>query len=188
MKQTDKKLNERQLLFADNFLKSFDYMSSAVNAGYAISEASRTGAKLLRQPQVIAYLAERSSETAAEPSVDRGRILRELEAVAFANASDFMQIQTVETVDKNGEINVSQVAVPIPIKQIPSEKLAAIGEIKQGTKGVDMKLVSKLKALELLGKHVGLFVSPDTGSGSIDKLDAILNELNSTVCDDYADE
>lgn len=188
MKQTDRKLNKRQTDFADNFLKSYDYMSSAVLSGYSLEEAARTGARLLRQPQVISYLCEKSAENAAEPSIERSRILRELESVAFANAADFMQIQTVETVDKNGDVTVSQAAVPIPIKQLPKEKLAAIGEIKQGTKGVDMKLVSKLKALELLGKHVGLFQSADTGSRSIDKLDAILNELNSTVCDDYADE
>ena len=40
------------------------------------------------------------------------------------------------------------------------EQVAAIASIEQGNYGIKLKLYDKVRALELLGKHFGLFEQP----------------------------
>jgi len=58
---------------------------------------------------------------------------------------------------------------------------AVLGELAKiaSTKGVEITGKEKLKALELLGKHLGLFTSGSDNSATLDKLDEVLGKIES---------
>ena len=74
----------------------------------------------------------------------RKKVLEELAAIGFAKATDFMTIE-------NGELTVRDT------KKMPKKLRAAVASIEKTSGGVKLKLYDKLKALELMGKFLGLF-------------------------------
>lgn len=79
-----------------------------------------------------------------EETVSRQKVLEELACIAFSRATDYVAIRDgkAEAVDTGA---------------LSDEAARAIVSIKEGTRGVEVKLGDKLRALELLGRSVGLF-------------------------------
>ena len=71
-------------------------------------------------------------------------ILEELRAIAMARATDFMAV-------REGTLEIRST------DELTSEQAAAIASIERSTGGLKLKFYDKLKALELLGKYLGLF-------------------------------
>ena len=77
-------------------------------------------------------------------AVTAQRVLDELWAIAGARATDFLEI-------KDGQLSVRDTA------ELPDSR--AIASVEKSTTGIKIKFYDKLRALELLGKHLGLFDS-----------------------------
>jgi len=76
--------------------------------------------------------------------VSRERVMEELVAIGFAKVTDFLCV-------KNGELILQSTDALTP------EAEAAIASIERTGQGLKVKFYDKLKALELLGKHMGMF-------------------------------
>ena len=72
------------------------------------------------------------------------RILRELGHIAFARATDLIAVE-------NGQLTVADTG------SLTEEQSCAIASVEKVSGGLKVKFYDKLKALELLGKAVGLF-------------------------------
>ena len=79
-------------------------------------------------------------ETAREISFGPGDVLRELAAIGFASPARLL--------GPDGQVDPQRLA---------SADLAAVAAIEATKGGVKLKYYDKLKALELLGKHFGVF-------------------------------
>ena len=73
-------------------------------------------------------------------------IVEELWAIAMARATDFMAV-------RSGALEIRST------DELSPEQTAAIASIERSTGGLKVKFYDKLKALELLGKYLGLFES-----------------------------
>lgn len=78
--------------------------------------------------------------------------MEELAAIGFARATDYLCIRDGELVLRSTDT-------------LSSEAGAAVATIEQTKTGLKLKFYDKLKALELLGKHFGIF----DGAGSEQK-------------------
>ncbi|NBJ16637.1 MAG: terminase small subunit [Dehalobacter sp. 4CP] len=138
------KLTKKQQKFVEEYLIDLNATQAAIRAGYSVQTANEQGsqnlAKLSIQNQIAKTMAERSKRT----GINQDRVVIELAKVAFSNISDYLKVQ-------NNQVEVFDTA------SIPADAVSAIAEIKQNPTGVSIKLYDKLKALELLGRHLGIF-------------------------------
>jgi len=140
-------LTERQKIFADEYLVDLN-ATRAYKAAYKNCRKDETaaaaGARLLRNVKVSAYIQERTEERQERTEVTQDRVVRELAAIAFARATDYAEVEVGCVRIKNTD-------------ELTDEQVRAIAGIKEGANGIEIKLNDKEKALELLGRHLGMW-------------------------------
>lgn len=80
----------------------------------------------------------------SKKKVSAEKIVEELAAIGFAKATDYLCIEGNELVIK-------------PTDQLKGASRAAIASLENTSNGIRLKLYDKMKALELLGKYLGMF-------------------------------
>lgn len=141
------KLNDRQERFVDEYLVDLNATAAAKRAGYSEKTARSQGQRLLTNVDIQAAIQKRQARLRGKLEITQERVLEELAAIAFANGTDFA------TINRNGLVRI------IPTEDIPQDKRKAIASIKEGANGTEIKTYDKVRALELLGKHLGVFDS-----------------------------
>lgn len=137
------KLTDKQKRFVQEYLVDLNATAAARRAGY---KDPNIGRQLITKNNVSEEIAKRQVKLQNKLEITQEKVLQELAAIAFANGSDFV------TVTATGLLDVK------PTGKVPKEKLPAIAGIKYTQVGsVEIKLHDKVKALELLGKHLGVF-------------------------------
>lgn len=157
------KLTPKQIKFIDEYLIDLNATQAAIRAGYSKKTAQRIGSENLSKPLIQEEIQKRRNKLQSKCEITQERVLRELAAIAFASGADFAKVVTGGTFDT---------VKMIPTDKIPPEKLAAIAGMKMTANGVEVKLHDKVRALEMLGKYLGLF----DGSGGQEKSDNNLFE------------
>ena len=142
------KLTDKQKRFVAEYLVDLNATAAAKRAGY---KDPNIGRQLITKNNVSAEIAKRRDELQSKLEITQETVLQELAAIAFANGTDFV------TVTGAGLLDVK------PTSQVSREKLPAIAGIKYSQTGIEIKLHDKVRALELLGKHLGVFA---TGGGA----------------------
>lgn len=135
------KLTEKQKRFVQEYLVDLNATAAAQRAGY---KDPNIGRQLITKNNVSAAIQAAMDKRQARVEITQDRVLQELAAVAFASAADYTDI-------------ISGAAIPRNTADMTQRQKAAIVSIKQTRGGVEIKLAGKLKALELLGRHLGLF-------------------------------
>lgn len=150
------KLTPKQMRFVDEWLIDFNGKQAAIRAGYSAKTAEATAARLLRNVKVQAEISRRQKDLQRRTEVTQERVVMELARVAFADATNYVQVET--RIINRGEVKVPiELAVHKETAELSADQRAAIASIKQGANGVEIKLHDKIKALELLGRHIGMF-------------------------------
>ncbi len=137
------RLSPKQKLFVEAYLQTLNATEAARRAGY--SEPNSNYANVLRNPLVWSVIEERMAERRAQNPHLEQRILEELCRIAFADPRDLMRW---------GPDGVEL----RPSDELDAAQAAAVDEVSEGRGGViRLKKHDKIKALELLGRHLGLF-------------------------------
>ena len=137
------RLSPKQKLFVEAYLQTLNATEAARRAGY--SEPNSNYANVLRNPLVWSVIEERMAERRAQNPHLEQRILEELCRIAFADPRDLMRW---------GPDGVEL----RPSDELDAAQAAAVDEVSEGRGGViRLKKHDKVKALELLGRHLGLF-------------------------------
>lgn len=174
------KLTPKQQRFAREYLVDLNATQAAVRAGYSEKTAKQIGSRLLTNVDLQAEIQRLGRKSAAKLEITRESIMQELAAVGFARASDFVRVETVEASRMGihpitGEVVMlpagpQQLVRIVDTDEVPDDKAAALAGIKQGSHGVEVKLHDKIRALELLGKAVGMFDSREAPAAAENNL------------------
>lgn len=161
-------LTNKQKLFADEYLIDLN-ATRAYKAVYKSCKKDETaaaaGARMLRNVKVAEYIQQRMKDREKRTEITQDFVLQELYAIASAKGSDFAQV-----VDEPIVLNGSYVMDPdtgklktyksvevVPTDKLPEDKQKAIAGIKEGKYGIEVSTCDKVRALELLGRHLGMF-------------------------------
>ena len=135
------KMTPKMQKFVDEYLVD---LKAAIRAGYSKKTAYSIGVSNLKKPEIQAAIQKRQKSAAEKLEITRERVLKELASIGFAKATDFLTIQGGRVLIKDSD-------------GVAADKLAALASVKEGMYGVEVKLADKARALEMLGKYLGLF-------------------------------
>ena len=143
---------------------------------------------MLRNVKVESYLNEKMEERSKRTEITQDNVLKEIAAVAFAKASDYAKVIEKQAFYEGIPLVNEETNEPILIQAVEltlTDRLnelqqKAIAGIKQGKNGVEVSLCDKMKALELLGRHIGMFKDKFELTNiqeEMNKLDDILGQM-----------
>lgn len=183
-------LTMKQKIFVDEYLIDLNATQAAIRAGYSKNTARKIGQENLTKPDIQAQIQKRRKDREERTEVTQDSVVKELCAIASANATDFARVVEKTALqplfDDNGNVIDHQevkfnVVEIVPTEQLPEDKKRAIACIKQGKYGIEVVMCDKIRALELLGRHLGMFTDKIQVTASTDMLDSILEQLKDKV-------
>lgn len=140
-------MTKKQKIFADEYLIDLN-ATRAYRAAYPSVKKNETAAaaaaRMLRNVKVAEYVSERMQERQERTEVTQDMVVKELAAIGFAKATDYVTI-------KGGTVCIKDT------DSLSDDQICAIAGIKEGANGIEIKLNDKEKALELLGRHLGMW-------------------------------
>lgn len=162
-------MTKKQKRFIEEYLIDLNATQAAIRAGYSPDTAKSIGSENLTKPDIQARIAKAMAERSRRTGVNADRVVMELAKIAFVNASDVIDAETA---------TLKPDAAPEDTAAVQSVKVKTFGE--DGLER-EIKMADKLKALELLGKHLGIFKDKVELSGSLEtektKLDDLIQQM-----------
>lgn len=162
-------MTKKQKRFVEEYLIDLNATQAAIRAGYTVGNAQRAseiGYELLQKTPVQEAVSKAMAERSRRTGINQDRILRELAKIAFVNPANV--------------INAEDATLR---KDTKEDDLAAVLSVKVKTFGEDgvereIKMADKIKALELLGKHLGMYQNNvNLNAEKSQKLDDIMSQL-----------
>jgi len=141
-------MTNRQQRFVDEYLIDLNATQAAVRAGYSPNSAEVTASRLLSNANVSAATRRAIAERSRRTGINGDRVLQELAKIGFANAEDIINLAD-GSIRPNATRDDTAAIQSMRAKSIPTEQ----GEITE----YEVRLYDKIKALELMGRHLGLF-------------------------------
>lgn len=141
------KITEKQQRFVDEYLIDLNATQAAIRAGYSANSARDIGCENLTKPNIQQIISERMAERSKRTGVNQDRVVQELAKIAFVKMTDI--------VDSQGKIKDS--ALDDDLSCIESVKYKESESDTGSSVEREVKISPKLKALELLGKHLGMW-------------------------------
>lgn len=138
------KLTDRQKEFVRQYLVDLNATKAAIRAGYSAKTASRIGPQLLGKPCVREAIEKAQAKRAQRVEVTADRVVAELAKIAFSDPRDLMEWGPDGVVLR-------------PSAELSGDQAASVAEVAENNAGLRLKKHDKVKALELLGRHIGMF-------------------------------
>lgn len=167
-------MTDAQKIFCDEYLKHLN-ATEAYKVAYPKVKtqhaAESNASRLLSNAEVKEYIAERMEERQKRTEITQDMIINELKAIAFANATQFAETK------RNGVVIKDTSELPDEVKKV-------IVGIEDGKNGIKIKTANKIQALELLGRHLGMFndkldVNVKEKTEKKNAIEDILNQMKS---------
>lgn len=159
------KLTKKNEVFCKEYLIDLNATQAAIRAGYSVESAGSIGSELLKKPEIRARIDKEMAERSKRTGINADRVLRELARVAFLNPKDVIDLNTAEVKEDASEDDLAVIA-GVKVKYVPHKDFDENGDpvIEQAIER-EVRMADKLKALELCGKHLGMFKdNPDSAA------------------------
>ena len=163
------KLTYKQQRFIEEYVIDGNATQAAIRAGYNEKTARFIGAENLTKPNIKLLIEQKRQEQTEKAGVTAEALIKELATIGYSRVTDYLKVDDYDVIvgytnDSEGNPDMSR---PITKKirgvevfktnDMPEDKRAAIAEIRQTKDGISLKLHDKIKAIELLGRNLGIF-------------------------------
>ncbi len=144
-------LTEQKIKFAERWFETAKGGESAVYAGYSEKTKDQIAYNLLQEPEVNEYIQKLREDYKAKNGINAESVLNEYRKIAFSDVRNLLTIDGgLKDISEIDDDTASSIASIESYEDFNRE-----GE-KLGTNR-KLKLHDKLRALEALSKHLGLF-------------------------------
>jgi len=159
IEQSEFQITDKMKRFINEYLVDFNATQAAIRAGYSESTAQEQSSQLLARPDIRALIAEGQKAIAERTQSFQDDAVSELKIVGFSDLADFLSVKEGGIVEQKpfNELTKAQTRCIKKIKQTVRSSHSADGSILHQTAVLEVELFDKLKALELLGRHLGMF-------------------------------
>ncbi len=163
-----RRLNNKQARFVEELTIDWNQAQAAIRAGYSPATARTIASELMQMPHIKAEVDRVRAELSRRTGVTAERLIDELAKIAFVNATDVLDMDDA-TVQGGANREDTAAIASVKVKRIPTQD----GAIEER----EVKLHDKIRAIELLGKNLGLFkdavnLSGEVGIRIVDDVDA----------------
>ena len=145
-------LTAKQQRFVDEYLVDLNATEAAIRAGYSAKTAKSIGSENLTKPDIDEAIKQAQAAAADRAQITQDRVIAELAQVAFADIRDF----------------VAWGGQTVVLKASPDlASAAAVMSVSGDGEKAQIRLHDKLRALELLGKHLGVWTDGGVPFGDV---------------------
>jgi len=189
------KLTPKRQRFVNEYLKDLNATQAAIRAGYSEKTAHVQGPRLLGNVSIKAAVDAAIARRNKRLEVSQDKVIRELAKIALADIKHYLSYRTEKT-----QVGVDEEGNPVfdyrpVIELVPSENVdgTIIQEVSLSQKGIfTFRLQDKLKALELLARHLGMLNDRVQLAGSVNLNNPLegltTDELRQLIAEDEADD
>lgn len=165
-------LTPKQKLFVDEYLIDLNATQAAIRAGYSPNNADKIGSELLGKTRVSDAISKAMAERSRRTGINQDRILMELAKIALVNPANVVDFDEATILDSALPEDLAAVA-SVKVKRFPTKEGEGIER--------EIKFYDKTKALDLAGRHLGMFKDKLEVSGTLDtertKLDDLIEQM-----------
>ena len=136
----------KQDLFVKEYLKDLNGTQAYIRAGYKVKNenvAAVYASKLLRKPKVQEKIQAAMKEREKRTEITQDKVLNEIANLAFTDRTEIVNLNN-RVIIKNFD-------------ELSPEQKACISGVKETKHGIEVTFYNKEKALEMLGRHLGIF-------------------------------
>ncbi len=165
-------LTPKQSRFVDEYLVDLNATQAAVRAGYSAKTANEQGARLLAKASVQAAVQSRMKQREQRTQVDADYVIKRLQEIdqmdVFDILNDDMSLKPISQWPRTWRLSISGIDLSELVMGGESEQDRTVRLLKK------IKWPDKVKNLELLGRHFGIFNDKLDVSGQVSVVDRIL--------------
>lgn len=143
-----RELTDKEARFVEEYLIDLNATKAAIRAGYSEHTAKQIGSEVLGKSEVQDAVAQAMAARSERTEVTQDQVIQELRSVAFSDMRDFAEWKDASVRLKDS----------VELRENVSLAVADVSQsMSQFGPNVRIKLHDKMRALELLGKHLGMF-------------------------------
>lgn len=166
-------MTDKQKRFCDEYMIDLNASAAARRAGYSPKFINGNASKLMQITAIRARIDQLMADQSQRTGINADRVIRELARVAFINAPEVVNTETGQVLSTASRDDTAAIA-SVRIKKSSGDAGESVER--------EVRFADKLKALELLGKHLGMFT--DNIKMQMEGAVQIIDDIPDTSTDD----
>lgn len=153
LEQTMAELTDKQNRFVDEYPINLNATQAAMRAGYSEKTAAQQGARLLKNVKIAALIAKALEARSERTKITADRVLEELGHIGFFDIRKMFDAKgdLLSPADLDDVTAAAIGSIDVVAKSV------TVGEAKEIEYVHKIKACDKVRALESIGKHLGMF-------------------------------
>ena len=159
IEKSEFEITDKMRQFVDEYLIDMNGTQAAIRAGYSEATAQEQSSQLLDRPDIRELVEQRQKDRIDRTQISQDLTVNELKAIALSDIADFVIVKEGGVIEQRpfNELKKEQTRCVKKIKQTVRTAQSSDGAVIHQTAVLELELYDKVKSLELLGRHLGIF-------------------------------